>query len=93
MNLLAKFGDHSSFRNGDVNSYMDTLEKAENTASIRHIARFLKSGIPIYNSEVPDTPGRKTRRIKTQAISKRFAFYANVINESERTFKCGYTET
>ena len=93
MNLLAKSGDHRSFRNGDVNSYMDTLEKAEHTASIRHIARFLKSGIPIYNSEVPDTLGRKKRRTKTQEIAKPFAFHANTINESERTFKCGYTET
>ena len=38
---------------------MYTLEKAELFASIRHIRRFLKSGIPIYNSEVPDTAGRK----------------------------------
>ena len=38
---------------------MDTLEKAEFTASFRHMERFLKSGIPIYNSEVPDTAGRK----------------------------------
>ena len=41
---------------------MDNLEKAELTASIRHIARPLKLGIPTYNSEVPDTAGRKTRR-------------------------------
>ena len=42
-----------SYKNGDINSYinsyMDTLEKAELTASIQHIVRFLKSGIPIYN--------------------------------------------
>ena len=38
---------------------MDTLEKAELTASICHIARFLKSGIPVYILEVPDTAGRK----------------------------------
>ena len=31
---------------------MDTLEKAELTTSIHHNARILKSGIPIYNSEV-----------------------------------------
>ena len=31
---------------------MDALENAEPTASIRNIARFLKSGIPIYNSEL-----------------------------------------
>ena len=33
MYLLAKFGDHRSYRNGDINtyikSYMDTLENAE----------------------------------------------------------------
>ena len=36
-------------------------------------ARFLKSGIPIYNSEVPDTADRKTRRKRkrTQAIATR----------------------
>ena len=45
---------------------MDTLENTEFTASVRHIARFLKSGIPIYNSKVPDTSGRKTTRRTTQ---------------------------
>ena len=30
---------------------MDTLEKADPTTSIRHIARFL-SGTPIYNSDL-----------------------------------------
>ena len=39
---------------------MDTSEKPL-TASIRHIARFLKSGRPIYNLEVPNTDGRKSR--------------------------------
>ena len=39
---------------------MNTLEKTELTASVHHIAIFLKSGIPIYNTENPDTPGRKT---------------------------------
>ena len=58
---------------------MDTLEKAELTASIRHIARFLKSEIQIYNSEVPDTADRKTRGRKTQEIAKRFAFHRNEI--------------
>ena len=56
MYLLAKFGDHRSYRNGDVSSYiksyMDTLGNAElDLASIRHVSRFLKSGKPIYNSE------------------------------------------
>ena len=43
----------------------------------RHIARFLNSEIPIYNSEVPDTTGRKTRRRKPQAIAKCFTFNKN----------------
>ena len=38
---------------------MNTLENTELTALIRHIAIFLKSEIPIYNSEVPDTAGKK----------------------------------
>ena len=31
----------------------------------------IKLGLPIYNSEVPDTTGRKKRR-RTQAITKAF---------------------
>ena len=31
---------------------MDTLEKAKLTASTHHIALFLKSRIPIYNSRI-----------------------------------------
>ena len=66
---------------------MDTLKKAELTASIQHIARFLKSGIPIYNSEVPDTPGRKKkrRRRKPQTTAKHFVFHANAINLQTET--------
>ena len=83
MYLLAKFGGQSSYRNGDINSYIifyiDTLEKAELTASIRHIVILLKSDIPIYNSEVPDTAGRKTTTRRTHAIVKRFSIYANAI--------------
>ena len=45
-----------------IDSYMDTLEKSELTVSIRPIARFLKSGIPIYNSEIPDTAVKKTKK-------------------------------
>ena len=59
---------------------MDTLEKAELTASNHNIARFLKSRIPVYYSRVPDTAVRKTRRrrrIRTQATAKRYAFHAN----------------
>ena len=44
MSILAKFGNHRYYRNGDINSYinsyMDTLNKCELTASIPHIARF-----------------------------------------------------
>ena len=75
MYLLHKFGGHRSYRNGVINSYM----KTELTASIRHIEIFLKSGISIYNSEVPDTAGRNTRRRRTQVIAKRYAFHANAI--------------
>ena len=80
MYLLTNFGDHRSYRNGDINfyinSYMDTLEKVELTTSTGHIAIFLKSGIPIYNSEVPDTTGRKTTTTirKTHAIGKCMRF-------------------
>ena len=64
---------------------MDTLEKAELIASIHHIAIFLKSGIPIYNSEVSDAAGRKMsrkrrtcrRRRRTWVIAKSYAFHAN----------------
>ena len=61
---------------------MDTLEKAKLTDSIRHIGRFLTSGIPIYNSQVPDTTGRKTRRRRTQAVAKSYAFHADATNQS-----------
>ena len=60
---------------------MDNLENAELTPSINHIARFLKSGIPIYNSEVPDTAGKKTTRRRTKTIENRFAFHANAITK------------
>ena len=69
MYLTARFDDRRSYRNGDIssyissyiNSYVDTLEKAELIASVWHIVRFLKSGILIYNSEVPDMTGRRRR--------------------------------
>ena len=80
MYLLTKFAGHRSYGNGAINSYinfyMDILEKAELTASIHHIARFLKSVIPIYNSKVSNTAGRKARRRRTQTISKCFVFDA-----------------
>ena len=68
MYLFAKSGDHTSYRNEVINfyinPYMDTLEKSELTASILRIAIFSKSGIPIYNSEVLDTAGRKKKKEK-----------------------------
>ena len=76
LNLEIRNGDI----NGDINSYKDTLEKVELTALINHIAIFLKSAIPIYNSEVPDTAGRKARRRRrTQVIAKRYAFHAMTV--------------
>ena len=53
------------------------LGKTELIASISHIAVFLKSGITIYNSKVPDTAGRKTRRRRTYTIAKHDAFHAD----------------
>ena len=62
---------------------MDTLEKAELNASIPHIAVFLKSGKPIYNSQDRDTAARKRRRRRrTHAIAKRYTLHANAINLS-----------
>ena len=87
MYLLAKFVDHRSYRNGDINSYINSYttiqEKTEFIASICHIAIFLKSGMPIHNSEVPDMAGRKTRRrrSRSQAIAKRYAFHVNAITQ------------
>ena len=65
MYLLVKFG---AFGNGDINSntnsYMNTIKKVELTASVHHIERFSKSGIPIYNSrtrlaEKPEEEGEE----------------------------------
>ena len=102
MYLLAKSDDHRSCRNGDINSYintfMKTLDKAELTVSIHHNERFLKSGISIYNSQVlgmvcKKTRGRRRRR-GTQAIAKRYAFYANVKRCQKRFFvNCSFSNT
>ena len=75
MYLLVKGGGHRSFRNEDtnfyINYYMDTSEKYEVIALAQDIERFSKSGILIYNSEVPEMAGRKMRRV-TQTIAKRY---------------------
>ena len=84
MYLLAKFGGHRSYRNGDMNYYINsfiiTSEIPELSASFRHTERFFKSEILIYNSQVLDTAGRKMRLSrKTQAIAKPYAFHASAI--------------
>ena len=59
-----------------------TLGKAKLTASIRHIATVLESGISIYNSKIPDKAARKIRKRRkrrTQAIVKRYEFHTNAI--------------
>ena len=52
-----------SYNNGAINSYinfcMNTSEKAELIASIDHKGKSSKSGISIYNSEVPNKDSRK----------------------------------
>ena len=59
---------------------MNNSKNAELDVSVHHIERCSKSGMPIYNSEFPDTAGRKTRRKRTQAIAKRYASHANAID-------------
>ena len=65
-------GGHRSYGkrdiNSDINSYMNN-SKAELTTSICYIEKLSKTEIPIYNSKVPDTARRKTRRRRrTQVI-------------------------
>ena len=56
-------------------SYLSNLEKAELTASIHHIVRFSKSGIPVYHFKVPRKAGRKTIKTRrTQAIANNMRF-------------------
>ena len=67
---------------------MNTSQKTELTVSVRHIQRFLKSGILIYNCEVQDTPGRKTRRRRRRrrrkkTIAKRYVFHKNAIKKAQ----------
>ena len=53
---------------------MDNLEKAEFTALIHHVARFLKPGIPIYNFK---GYGWQNNQKKNTGNLKRYAFHAN----------------
>ena len=73
---------------------MNTLEKAELTASVHHFERISKTGIVNYNSEAPDTAGGKMRRRKFQAILNHYAFYANAIKplNSGRVSLCKITK-
>ena len=84
MCLLAEFGGKRSCQHRNINYYinfcMNTSERTELTTSLRHIERFPKSGIPIYNSKVSRTADRKTTMTRTQAIAKRYGFYENAIN-------------
>ena len=59
---------------------MNSSEKAKLTASVRHIEKFSKSGLPINNFKVLGKADRKTTRIRTQATTKRYAFHSNAIN-------------
>ena len=85
MYLSAKFVDHRFYKDEDINAYInsniDTLEKAELTAPICHIARFLKSGISIFNFEVPDTAAIEKERRRTETIAKRSAICVNAIKQ------------
>ena len=78
MYLLVKFGGHRCYRNSDINSYINsyinTLEKAELTALIRDIARFLKSGTSIYNSEVPDTAEKQEKEEEDRQLQNVLRF-------------------
>ena len=69
---------------GLIETKISILRSILACASIRHTVRFLILGIPIYNSEVPDTAGRKMRRRKRRekAIAKRFAFHENSNRQS-----------
>ena len=58
---------------------MNTLEKDEFSASVRHIERFSKSGIPIYNSKVPDMACRRTRRMRRRKTGNCKALHTNAV--------------
>ena len=82
MYMLAKFGDYSCLIEIEISILTLILTRIPwiITASIRHVARFLKPGTPIYNYKIPVTAGRKTTtRRRTQANAKRFAFHTNAI--------------
>ena len=66
---------------------MNTLEKAQRTALVRHIDRFSKPGIPIYNSEVPDTTGRIARKRRKRKMKNNTGNCNAIILQSGKDFK------
>ena len=92
MYLLAKFYDHRSHRN-EISILIPILisipsKKLKSPPPYSDII-FLKSEIPIFNSKIPRTAGRKSRRKRrgrrTQAIEKHYAFHTN----ANRIFNTG----
>ena len=57
---------------------MGTLKNAELSALILHIARFLKSGIPIYNCNVPETATKKKTTEEHRPLQSVLSFIKNV---------------
>ena len=79
----AKFGDHNMVLKKCRYQFLyQLLHQYIGKRWTHHLeppyCEILRSGIPIYNSKVPDTAARKTRR-RTQAITYRFAFHTNAI--------------
>ena len=78
--MLAKFDGDWSFGNGVihscVNSYMNTSKEVELKASVCHVETFSKSGMTIFNSEVPE---KFLTRVK-KAIAKRYPLQASAIS-------------
>ena len=64
--LVSFDGGHRSYGNADINSYINSYlnasGKVELTTLIRHIERFLKSGLPISNPKSRTRLAKKTRR-------------------------------
>ena len=59
---------------------MNISEKAKFIASVRHIERFSKSEIPIYNSKVPEKLWKRRRR--NNDSYKTYAFQAKAKNDN-----------
>ena len=67
---------------------MNISEKAELFSLIHHFERFLKSGISIENTEVPEVPKRLSQKKKEKiAIAKLDALQANISTSVVRRFR------